>query len=221
MKNRILIAVLCGALMAALLCACGKTPAEKTGAPSPEISESEGESAAQPVADLIAELDALQDVDKNNYVRNALNADAFATVLASDDKTIRLRTDKAENVVIPEGDYTGKTIVFEAANSGVVSSGALGTVIVEAIGEEGLTLNGRVETLAVYGENTTVNLNGGAGTLYARGKNCVFRLTGGTYGKIISVNQTVLIENRTENDVTVYMANGAPQVLAAGETLQF
>jgi hypothetical protein len=221
LKNRIVIAVLCCALSAALLCACGKTPAEKTGAPSPEISGSEGESAAQPVADLIAELDALQDIDKDNFVRNALNADAFATVLASDDKTIRLRTDKAENVVIPAGDYTGKTIVFEAANSGVVSNGDLGTVIVDAIGEEGLTLNGSVKTLAVYGVDAAVNLNGGADTLYVRGQNCLLRLTGGTYGKIISVNQTVLIENLTENDVTVYMANGVPQVLAAGETLHF
>ena len=220
MKIRISIAVLCFAL-AVLLCACGKTPAEKTGAPSPEISESEGESTTAAVAELIGQLDDLQNIDESTFVRNALNADAFATVLASDDKTVRLRTDKAENVVIPEGDYTGKTIVFEAANSGVVSNGNLGTVIVDAIGEEGITLNGSVETLAVYGENTTVNLNGGAGTLYARGKNCVFRLTGGTYGKIISVNQTVIIENQTENDVTVYMANGAPQILAAGETLQF
>ncbi len=54
-----------------------------------------------------------------------------------------------------------------------------------------------------------------------QGKNCTLRLAGGAFGSILSVNQTVTIENKTDADVTVYMANGAAQTLAAGKTLTF
>ena len=223
MKKKIVITLLCGALLAALFSACGKSPAEKTGAPSPEISESEeGVTADAGFSEMLDELNSLENIDDATYVRNALNADGFERVLLADnDMAVRLKSDKAESIVLPAGDYSARTLVFDAANCDVESDADIGTVIVNAIGEKGLTLRGNVGTLAVYGENVNATLSGGANTVYVRGKNCTVHLTGGEYGKIVSINQTVVIENGTENDVTVYMANGVPQVLAAGETLQF
>ena len=221
MKKKIPMLLLLGATLLLLLCGC-KTPAEKTKAPSPELPENTEGLTTGDFNDAVSEMDALENIDADTYVRNALNADAFSAVLQDGkDSAVRLRTDDAANIEIPAGDHTGKTLVFEAANASVTSDAALGTVIVNEIGEGGVTLNGGVKTLAVYGENVTVTLGGGADTVYVRGKNCTVRLAGGEFGEIISMNQTAVIENSTESDVTVYMANGAPQTLAAGDTLKY
>ena len=71
------------------------------------------------------------------------------------------------------------------------------------------------------GAEIPVTLTGGAGRIYIEGKGCTLRLAGGTFGEIVCVNSVVKIENGTDTDVTVYMANGAPQTLKAGETLQY
>ena len=81
MNRKILFAAVSCLIMALLVCACGKTPAEKTGAPGVDISESDGAESAASYEDMLAELGALDHVDDDTYVRNALNADAFGSLL--------------------------------------------------------------------------------------------------------------------------------------------
>ena len=223
MRTRMLIP-LCAALAAALLLVftgCGKkTP--KTDAPGADIPESYDENATAEFESILEEFNGLTNIDDNAYVRTAKSGEALDKVLQGGETgAIRLQTDDADDISIPAGDFSGATVVLNAANAGVVSDAALGDVIVEAVGEGGLTLNGAVKSLVVTGENVTVTLNGGAQKIYVQGKNCTVRLAGGEYGSVVSVNVTAVIENATDQDVTVYAANGAPQTLKAGDTMHF
>lgn len=223
MRTRILIP-LCAALAAALLLVftgCGKNK-PKTDAPSADIPENYDENATAEFESIMADFKTLTNIDDNAYVRTAKSGEALKKVLAGGETgAIRLQTADADAISIPAGDHSGATVVLNAANASVVSDAVLGEVIVEAMGEGGLTLNGSVKSLVVTGENVTATLNGGAEKIYVQGKNCTVRLAGGAYGSIVSVNVTAVIENATDQDVTVYAANGAPQTLKAGETMRF
>ena len=212
------------ALLAALTMAftgCGK---KNPGADAPGVDLPEGyeEGGTQEFTALLEDLSGLANIDENNYVRTAGSAEALNKELGRGETgVIRLKTAAADGISIPAGNYTDATVVLNAPNAAAVCAGNMGDLIAEALGEGGLTLKGSVKSLAVTGADITVTLEGGAGHVYVEGKNCTLRLTGGTFGSIVSVNATVVIENATDADVTVYMANGAPQTLKAGETLNF
>ncbi len=191
-------------------------------APSGGIPAEYDEAAASPqeFADLLNGMNALENAADDSAVRGVTNGEGLVKVLAqSGDKKIRLHTGETLTAHIPAGDYSDRTLVLDAANANVESDGSLGTVLVEAA--DTLTLRGAVQTLAVYGENVTVTLSSGADTVYVRGKNCTLRLTGGTYGKIVTVNQTAKVINETGASVQVVLANGAATPVAPGATLQF
>ena len=210
------------ALLAALTMAftgCGKGGPD---VPDTEETQSINEDGTQEFSVLMEDFSELANIDDNAYVRTSDSAAALNKVLGSGETgVIRLKTSAADGISVPAGDYTGSTVVLNAPNAAAVCAGNMGDLIVEALGEEGLTLQGSVKNLAVTGENITVTLEGGAEHVYVQGKNCTLRLTGGTFGSIVSVNATAVIENATDSVVTVYSANGAPQTLQAGETLNF
>ena len=222
MKIRKLL--LFGVLSAVLLlvfAGCGKS-APGADAPDPVPAESLNETGTEVFEALIDELGALAGIDETAYVRTASTADALNRELSKGETdAIRLQTASADAITIPAGDYPATTVALNAENAGVTSDGQMGNLVVEALSEAGLTLNGRVKNLAVTGTDIMVTLNGGADRVYVQGKNCTLRLADGEYGPIVSVNATVVIENATASDVTVYMANGAPRTLKAGDTLSF
>lgn len=220
---RKLIAVIAALLACALLFAgCGKDQPNIKDAPGVDLPEGYDEPGTQEFSALSDALQTLADPDANMFVRKASTAEAFVNTLQNgNDGALRLSTAETGDAVIPAGDYSKTAVVFDAPNMGVVSDAALGDVLVEAVGEAGLQLHAGVKSLTVTGENVTVTLGGGAEHIYVQGKNCTLRLESGSFGSILSVNQTVVIENATDTDVTVYMANGAPHTLAAGETLSF
>lgn len=220
---RKLIAVIAALLACALLFAgCGKDKPNIKDAPGVDLPEGYDEPGTQEFSALSDALQTLTDPDANMFVRKASTAEAFVNTLQNgNDGALRLSTTETGDALIPAGDYSKTAVVFNAPNMGVVSDAALGDVLVEAVGENGLALHAGVKSLTVTGENVTVTLKGGAEHIYVQGKNCTLRLESGSFGSILSVNQTVVIENATDTDVTVYMANGAPHTLAAGETLTF
>ena len=214
------LAVLAALLL--VLAGCGKKgPA--SDAPDAQIPEGYDENVAQTeYASALDRMNALDRLEEDEFVRTASSGDALNTVLQSGkDKTVGLSTTDAAAVTIPTGDHSSVTLTIDAANAAVTSDAAFGAVIAQAVGEGGLTLNARVGELAVFGQDISVMLADGADTVYVRGKNCTLTLTGGSFGKIITLNQTVVIVNNTGSDVTVVTANGAAQTLPAGETLRF
>ena len=212
------------ALLLALLlafAACGK-PKPGSDAPDPSLPEDVAENGTEAFEALMEEFSALADIDDTAYVRTANSAAALNKVLAAGKSgAVRLKTADADLISVPAGDYAGSTVALNAPNAGAVLEGEMDCVIAEALGAEGLTLNGGVKSLVVTGADIPVTLNGGAGRIYIQGKSCTLRLAGGSFGEIVCVNSIVKIENGTQTDVTVYMANGAPQTLKAGETLQY
>ncbi len=212
------------ALLAALIMAftgCGKkNPA--ADAPGVDLPEGYDEGGTQEFEALLEDLSELANIDDTAYVRTASSAEALNRELGRGETgVLRLETAKTDEISIPAGNYTDSTVILNAPGAAAVCAGNMGDLIAEALGEGGLTLKGSVKSLAVTGADITVTLEGGAERVYVQGKNCTLRLTGGTFGSIMSVNATVVIENATETDVTVYMANGAPQTLKAGEMLNF
>ena len=210
------------ALLAALslaLAGCGKGG---TDAPATTEPQSIVEDGTQELSALMEDFSVLANIDDNAYVRTASSAEALNKELGRGETgVIRLKTAAADGISVPAGDYTASSVVLNAPGAAAVCAGDMGDIVVEALGEGGLTLKGGVKNLAVTGENITVTLEGGADHVYVQGKNCTLRLTGGVFGSIVSVNATAVIENGTETDVTVYAANGAPRTLRAGETLRF
>ena len=205
-----------------LLAGCGKEKPNINDAPGVDLPEGYDEPGTQEFASLSEALNTLADPDANTFVRKTTTAEAFVNTLQNGNGgALRLSTSESGDAVIPAGDYSKTAVVFNAPNMGVSSDAALGDVLVEAVGEAGVTLHAGVKSLTVTGENVAVTLEGGAEHIYVQGKNCTLRLENGSFGSILSVNQTVTIENNTEADVTVYMANGAAQTLAAGKTLSF
>ncbi len=222
MKKSIFIFAAVVLAAALLLAGCGAKPDPGTAPTNPVPSDFDEAPVSAEFPQLLQELQGLDNLDESTFVRGVTGAQALnETLKKGKDEAIRLKTDSAEPISIDAGDYSGAALVLEAGAAGFTSDAALGRLIVNAVGPEGLTLRGHVGTLAVYGENANAVLSGGADTVYVQGKNCTLRLTGGVYGKIVSVNQTVVIVNETDADVTVYMANGVPQTLKAGDTLEF
>lgn len=221
MKQRIVIALLVSLSLLLLGSACKKNPALKApDAAVPEGFDEAGSGTA--FGEVMSEVSILSSYEDRNFVRKVTDAEAFIRLLKSDEKdAVRLELKGENSVLIPNLNLSDKTLIFDSAETGVAAEGPLGTVIVNSLGSEGLTVRSGVDSLAVYGEGVNVNIDGGAGLLYVQGENCTLKLNSGIFGEIYSVNQTVVIENHTDRVVTVRMANGAVQLLGTGETLSF
>jgi predicted small lipoprotein YifL len=220
-KKTICILLAALLLAAAVLSGCGKKGPD-TGAPDPLTSPIDASDPASPFPEALSEAESLRASLEKDYVRGALTGDALNQLLtAGKDRVINCKSEADEDILVPAGDHSDKTVVFDTPNAGAVIEASLGNVIVNAMGERGIALRGAVQAVSVYGENVNLELAGGAETVYVMGKNCAVRLTGGVYGKICSLNQTVRIENATDAEVTVMMANGVPVAVPPGETLGF
>lgn len=221
MKKRILTLGVAALLLAALvLSGCAGNKADPQSAPPAAAPENYDEATLPAFQKTLNDLAELKNVAENGYLRGVTSPNALASALELG-SGVRYASNAADAVVLPAGNYADKEILFDAANAGFTSDAALGTLLVNAAGGDGVNLKGHVGTLAVYGENVTVTLSGGADTVYVQGKNCTVRLAGGAFGQIVCVNQTAVIENATDTDVTVYVGTGAKQTLAAGGTLSF
>ncbi len=223
-------AILLAALFisAALLTACGRGGDQPTvlniiDTPSGGIpAEDETAPPVENFSELLGEMNALEALDGDSTARGVTGGEGLYKVLTQrGDKLIRLHGSDVGTVRIPAGDYSDRTLILEAENAGLETNAALGTVVVKALGSEGITLNGAVNVLAVYGDGVTATLSAGAGTVFVRGKNCTLRLTGGAFERIITVNQTAKVVNETADTVYVITANGAATAVPAGETLAF
>ena len=221
MKQRILIALLLSLSLLLLMSACKKDPLAE--APDVSVPEDFDETAENNVfGEIVSQVSVLSSYEDNNYVRSATTPDAFLTLLQSDEKdSVRLSLKGENNITIPNIDLIDKTVILDAPETAVTAEGTLGTVIVNSLGTEGLTIKEGIDVLAVCGEGVTVNIDGGAAMVFVQGKNCTLHLNSGYYGEIYCVNQTVVIENNTERAVSLRMANGAVQLLGSGETLDF
>ena len=214
--------VLLAAALALSLAACKKTPA-----PEPELTPPDPEAvdtvsvseAAQNMKFAVAGIDAVRQINDSGVIVRATTAEGFSKALAEKtDRTLRLEGAAAGEITLPEGDYTGRAMIFDAPAACVVSNAALGIVTISALNEAGANFYGHVQTAFVEGGNLKVSLSGGADQVFVTGSGADVTLAGGEFGLVYCDNSLAVIRNASGADVSLILPNGTGITIPAGRT---
>ena len=156
--------------------------------------------------------------DPTGVVRPVLGEEGIRTALADQaNKLIELRGSVTGEISVDEGDYSDWDLILDAAGASVVCNADLGRVTLNALNEDGFTLNGSAETLYVRGADLNVTLNGSVEKLYVCAANAHVTLTAGDFPVIYTDNTTAVIANRTEAPVTLILPLGTTMEIPAGK----
>lgn len=138
----------------------------------------------------------------------------FNKLLSDADRTVAAYYG-ADDVTLGENDYSGKTVSVNTTGSLTVNS-AVESIVAENA-NKGITVNAYVKSLLIRGENITVDVTADTGSIYIEGKNATINVSE-KLEKIVTVNSTAVIVNKSENDLSVYLANGTKVTVPAKNT---
>ncbi len=193
---------------------------QKPPVPGPADPEAEEYSAAAKAnADMQTAVEEMAELnDPKDLVRPVLGEEGINKALADKaNKLIDLRGDVNGEVRIDSGSYADRDLMLNAANASVVCDADLGRITLNALNEDGFTLNGTAKTLYVRGEDLNVTLNNSVEKLYVCAKNAHVTLTGGEFPVVYTNNTTAVIANKTETPVTLILPLGTTMEIPAGK----
>lgn len=216
---KIICAVLCLSL-AVTAFGCGKGGSENpTDSAAPSVSQPSGKKDELNIKKGIEEMTRLDNAKKTQIL--ASDGEELKSALSDKMSSGALfRTSERTSVTL-SGEYGKKTVTVNAPSGSLISESAGLDFVLEATGTGGLITDAAAGSIYVKGENIPLTLKAGADAVYVYGKNCTVTLKGGEYPSVTVLNTTAVIENKTENDITVTLANGAGLTVKAGETCNF
>ncbi len=195
MKRKIIAAVLSVTVIMALFSCCQSPPE-----PATQLSDKDS-------LHIKNEFDALE--GKLSEAENATAAkdtDSFSEQLKNSDAKI-ISYEGAEDILIDSESISDKTVTVSTAGSVTLAS-PVNSLIVKAA-ERGFTSKARAENIILEGSNITAEIKSETGTVFIKGKDITLNVRTSAIEKIIAVNVSAKVNNLTDDDSFVTLANGA------------
>ena len=133
------------------------------------------------------------------------DTDSFTAQLESSDTDV-ISYEGNDDVVIDSANASEKTVDISTSGSVTLDSPAE-TLIVNGA-EGGFTANAKAESIILEGTGITAEINSETGTILVKGKDITVNVRNSVVEKIIAVNVSAIINNLTDTDIFVTLANG-------------
>lgn len=135
--------------------------------------------------------------------------------LLSDEERNAVAYYGTEDITVAVNEYTDKTLSVKTTGSLTLNS-PVKSVVAESV-PKGITLNAKADSLLINGSDITTDVKSDTGSIYIEGKNAVVNVSA-VVEKIVTVNSTAVIVNSTENELSVFLANGTKVIVPANST---
>ena len=143
------------------------------------------------------------------------DTDSFTAQLESSDTDV-ISYKGNDDVVIDSANASEKTVDISTSGSITLDSPAE-TLIVNGA-EGGFTANAKAESIILEGTGITAEINSETGTILVKGKDITVNVRNSVVEKIIVVNISAIINNLTDTDIFVTLANGTKITVPSDHT---
>ena len=204
MKRKLSAAVLILTLAAALF-SCGKAT------PEAATQQSDGDSAH-----IKEDFDIIESKLSEAESATAVNDTAsFSEQLENSDTDV-ISYEGNDDIIIDSAKASGKTVIINTCGSVSLDSPA-DTLIVNGAAN-GFTVNAEAGSIILAGTAVTAEINSETGTVLVKGKDITVNVRNSSVEKLIVVNVTAIVNNLTEEDIYVTLANGTKVTVPANHT---
>ena len=204
MKRKISVAILILALMLTLF-SCRQAPPE----PATQLSDKDSVHLKEDFDELDGKLSEAETAEA------ASDTASFETQLTDNNSAV-VSYEGSEDIQIDGENTSDKTVTINTTGSIILAS-PVEALIVDGAGG-GFTAEARAESIILEGDGIIADIKSGTGTVLVNGKNVTVNVRNSAIEKIIVVNTTAKVNNITDDDVTVMLANGAKVSVPARNT---
>ena len=204
MKRKISVAILILALMLTLF-SCRQAPPE----PATQLSDKDSVHLKEDFDELGGKLSEAETAEA------ASDTASFETQLTDNNSAV-VSYEGSEDIQIDGENTSAKTVTINTTGSISLSSPVEALIVSGADG--GFTADARAESIILEGDGITADIKSETGTVLVNGKNVTVNVRNSAIEKIIVVNTTAKVNNITDDDVTVMLANGAKVSVPARNT---
>ena len=204
MKRNLSGAILILALIVALFSCCQAPPEAAT-----QISDGDSAHIKEDFDTIASKLSEAESATAVN------DTSSFSEQLESSDPDI-ISYEGNDDIIIASADAAGKAVSINTTGSVSLDS-PVETLILNGAAN-GFTANARAESIVLAGSGITAELSSEAGTVLVKGKDITVNVRNSSVEKLIVVNVTAIVNNLTEADIYVTLANGTKITVPANHT---
>ncbi len=195
MKRKISAAVLFLTLIM-MLFSCTQPPSE----PATQLSDKDS-------AQIKDDFDLLEGkLSEAESLKTENNTASFSAQL-SDQASDAVAYNGSEDITIDSAEASGKTVTVTTTGSVTLSS-PVDTLIIGGA-DKGFTAEARAESIILEGNGITAEIRSATGVILVKGKNITVNVSNSSVEKLIVINVSTKVNNLTDEDIKVTLANGA------------
>lgn len=195
MKRKISAAILLLTLMM-MLFSCAQPPSE----PATQLSDKD---SAQIKDDFDLLEGKLSEAESLKTENNTASFSAQLSAKSSD----AVAYNGSEDITIDSAEASGKTVTVTTTGSVTLSS-PVDTLIIGGA-DKGFTAEARAESIILEGNGITAEIRSASGVILVKGKNITVNVSNSSVEKLIVINVSTKVNNLTDEDIKVTLANGA------------
>ena len=195
MKRKISAAILLLTLMM-MLFSCAQPPSE----PATQLSDKDS-------AQIKDDFDLLEGkLSEAESLKTENNTASFSAQL-SDQSSDAVAYNGSEDITIDSAEASGKTVTVTTTGSVTLSS-PVDTLIIGGA-DKGFTAEARAESIILEGNGITAEIRSATGVILVKGKNITVNVSNSLVEKLIVINVSTKVNNLTDEDIKITLANGA------------
>ena len=195
MKRKISAAILLLTLMM-MLFSCAQPPSE----PATQLSDKDS-------AQIKDDFDLLEGkLSEAESLKTENNTASFSAQL-SDQSSDAVAYNGSEDITIDSAEASEKTVTVTTTGSVTLSS-PVDTLIIGGA-DKGFTAEARAESIILEGNGITAEIRSATGVILVKGKNITVNVSNSSVEKLIVINVSTKVNNLTDEDIKITLANGA------------
>ncbi len=204
MRKKITAAVIILTLVLTLL-SCRQAPPE----PATQQSDSDSMHIREEFAAMESQLSAAETVSSVN------SPEAFNEELGKAEQR-NISYEGNENIAINTGSNSDKIVSVKTSGSVSLDS-PVNTLIINGA-DKGFTANAKADTVIFAGSSVTADIKSETGTVLVKGKDVTLNINNSNIEKLVVLNVYTTVNNLTEEEIAVTLANGTKVIVPAGNT---
>lgn len=204
MNRKITAAVIILTLVMTLF-SCRQAPPE----PATQQSDSDAAHIREDFDAMESQLNAAETASSVN------SSEAFNEELSNAEQS-NISYEGSEDIAINTGGNSDKTVSIKTSGSVTLDS-PVSSIIVNGA-DKGFTANAKADTVIFTGSSVTADIKSETGTILVKGKDITLNVGNSNIEKLIVVNVYTTVNNLTEEEIAVTLANGAKVIVPAGNT---
>ena len=204
MKRNLSGAILILALIVALFSCCQAPPEAAT-----QISDGDSAHIKEDFDTIASKLSEAESATAVN------DTASFSEQLESSDPDI-ISYEGNDDIIIASADAAGKAVSINTTGSVSLDS-PVETLILNGAAN-GFTANAKACSIVLQGTGITADLNSETGTVLVKGKDITVNVRNSSVEKLIVISISAIVNNLTEADIFVTLANGTKVTVPANHT---